>query len=68
MAEEFEKFRALVFEDLGLQRQLLAEPEVEPFLELVAAVGRERGFAFGGDELRAAMAEARRSWFERRLR
>jgi hypothetical protein len=65
---DFEKFRALVLEDVALQDRLLAEREAEPFISLVVDLAHERGLSVTAAEVRAALTEARRSWFERRVR
>jgi Nif11 domain len=68
MTDKFDEFRSIVYEDRNLQRRLLAEAEVEPFLELLIAAAQERGFDFTSEEVREALQEARRSWFERYIR
>jgi nitrogen fixation uncharacterized protein len=65
---DLERFRQMVLEDSDLQRRLLGEPEMEPFLALVVAAARERGFDLTRVEVQTAMDEARRSWFQRHIR
>jgi hypothetical protein len=65
---EFAKLRAVVFEDAALQRRLFAEPDEAALIELLVEAARERGMAVDADEVRVALQEARRSWFERHVR
>lgn len=64
---DFEKFRALVFENPELQRRLLAEPDAGRFADLLIAEARERGFEITKTEIQEALQQARRAWFERHV-
>jgi len=62
--DAFAAFRAHVLEDGGLQARLQAETDPAAFVARAVALGAERGFRFGAEDVRAAMAQGRRAWVE----
>ncbi len=65
--EAFAAFRAEVLEDAALQARLQAEADPTAFVASAVALGAERGFRFGAEDVRAAMAQGRRAWIEQWL-
>lgn len=63
--ENFERFRAVVVEDEGLQARLIGFADFEDFKEAVVRAGSESGFDFTLEDLDQMIREARRSWLER---
>jgi predicted ribosomally synthesized peptide with nif11-like leader len=63
--ENFERFRAVVVEDEGLQERLTGFDHSQDFKDAVLQAGSERGFDFTLEELDQAIREARQSWLER---
>ena len=64
---DFVRFQQLASEDAGLFEQLCAAPEPEEFAALAVRLGAERRLVFTVDEVRAALAAARRQWMERHI-
>lgn len=62
---ELERFQQEVLNDLNLQQQLRETTDKESFLELVMALGRERGYRITALEVDDAMRAAVRTWIER---
>jgi mannose-6-phosphate isomerase-like protein (cupin superfamily) len=62
--ETFAAFRAHVLEDSALQARLQAEIGPAEFIARTVALGAEHGFRFGAEDVRAAMAQGRRAWFD----
>lgn len=62
---EFERFREAVLVDAALQRQLRLTTDRESFIELLVALGNERGYRFTGPDVEDALRDARRTWIER---
>jgi hypothetical protein len=63
--ENFERFRAVVLEDEGLQARLTGFADFQDFKEAVVQAGSESGFDFTPEDLDQVMREARQSWLER---
>lgn len=62
---QFEDFRALVLADYGLQERLRQPDDVDEFVALVVAAGRDAGFGFTGEDVKAALQQGRRATIER---
>jgi hypothetical protein len=60
--EAFARFRDRVLEDESLQDLLRGVEDSEAFMARAVALGSERGFAFGVEEVRAAMKRGRQAW------
>jgi len=58
-------FREQVFEDAGLQSELLEITDREKFLDAVVASGMERGFDFELGEVESEFNRRRIEWLER---
>ena len=56
-----------VLSDAALQEQLRAAPDEAALFERVLALGRERGYEFSEQDLRAVVDANRRAWLERWL-
>lgn len=65
--QQFEEFRTLVLDDLGLQERLRRPDDVEEFIGLAVLAGREAGFRFTEAEVRAAIQRGRRAAIERMI-
>lgn len=63
----WQQFRELVLGDCDLQGRLREPVDRETFISLTVQVGREHGFAFSDDEVRAGLRASQRLWSERRL-
>lgn len=63
--ENFEQFRQLVLQDLGLQERLREVDDREAFPALVVKAGDERGYAFTAEDVEAALRRNGRAWVER---
>lgn len=63
--DQLERFRQLVLRDPALQEQLWQTIETEPFIALTVQLGRERGFDFTGEEVRAVMRASQLAWMLR---
>jgi hypothetical protein len=66
-APAFVAFHRLVVADPALFAQLAAETENDAFFAAAVRLGRERGFDFTADDVKAALQAARRAWIERNL-
>jgi len=64
---QFDDFRALVLADYGLQERLRQPDDVEEFVALVVASGRDAGFGFTGEDVKAALQQGRRAAIERMI-
>jgi hypothetical protein len=64
---DFSQFKKLVFADPSLRDSLLAETELEPFLDLVVALARERGLTLTKDEVRREHQSAAHAWMMRQV-
>lgn len=60
----FERFRATVFANPGLQQRLLAKADRATFVAESVAAGMECGLVFGDAEVVSAMNAGRRAWIE----
>ncbi|HZZ91160.1 MAG TPA: aspartyl/asparaginyl beta-hydroxylase domain-containing protein [Usitatibacter sp.] len=60
--QAFAGFRQCVHDGTALRDRLLAEAEPDAFMRLCVELGAARGFAFGVEDVRAAMMEGRRAW------
>ena len=65
---DFERFRAMVLTDSSLRERLLAETELDPFVDQVIALAGECGLTVTEAEVRSALEAASRSWVERQVR
>lgn len=66
-ADDFERFRVQVLQDVKLQEQLRQIEDRDLFIQQVARLGQEFGYSFGVEEITAAMQANRRVWIERGL-
>jgi hypothetical protein len=57
-----EQFRAIVFADPKLQRELRQAPDRAAFIDLVVARSRQRGCAVDAAAIEAVLAEAATAW------
>jgi hypothetical protein len=57
--DDLSRFRAMVLEDLSLQRRLIDEGEMDPFVDLVVQLAAERGVDITPVKVRWAIQEAR---------
>jgi hypothetical protein len=64
-ANDWQRFYTLVLADRELQDRLRAERDHRRFVDLVVALGAERGCQFTADDVTEALRAARRSWAER---
>jgi hypothetical protein len=64
---DFPRFRQLVYNDPGLQQQLLQVSDPESFFELAARLGSQRGFSFTAADVAVAHRAGKRAWIERAL-
>ncbi|MGO8835826.1 MAG: Nif11-like leader peptide family natural product precursor [Limisphaerales bacterium] len=60
-----ERFSQMVLADRQLHEQLRTTADLESFIALAVRLGRERGCELTAEEIRAAVQERRRAWFER---
>ena len=67
MSQEFEKFRREVLQDISLQENLREIIEISEFIHSVVEAGKSKGFDFNAEDVKKAMRESRRAWFEKRL-
>ncbi len=67
LQEDFERFRDQVLQDSALQEQLRAIEDRDAFMRRVVELGQENGYAFGVEQVAAAMQATRRAWIERGL-
>ena len=65
--QNFLPIRMAVLSDAELQEQLRALPDEAALFERVLALGRERGYEFSEQDLRAVVNANRRAWLERWL-
>lgn len=65
---EWERLRTAILDNLTLRDRLLAETEDHRFVEMVAAVAAENGFAVGLADVRKSLEAARLSWIARQTR
>ncbi len=61
----FHRFREIVFDDAGLQEQLLATPDRASFIETAVRLGRERGYDFDANHVESAILLGQKGWNER---
>jgi len=61
-AAEFERFRALVFEDVKLQVELLRTETRDALMSAVVAAGAARGFVFEAAEVEAVLHKNTQAW------
>jgi hypothetical protein len=66
--DDFTRFRQMVFEDSHLRDQLLAESQLEPFLQLVVRLAAGRGLSLTEEHVREEHRQASRAWIERQIR
>jgi hypothetical protein len=66
-AEALDRFRQLVLGDPGLLNVFRNTSETAAFIELVVALGRERGYMFTAQEVENELRRSRRLWIERPL-
>jgi hypothetical protein len=65
--QNFLPIRMAVLHDAALQEQLRAAPDEAALFAMVLALGRERGYEFSKEDLRAVVNANRRAWLERWL-
>ena len=63
--EAFEQLRRMVLQDVSLQEQLRATPDLPSFLDLVVRIGEERGCHITTEDIEAAMRASWRVWSQR---
>ncbi len=61
-AAAFAAFREAVFDDFHLMRRVRQPLPHDAYVDDVVAVGRERGFVFDADAVRAAMRAGQQAW------
>lgn len=64
--ESFEQFRQIVLQDRTLQERLSAAAD-HTFVDLVVCAGGEMGCHFTSEDVRAALLNSRRDWFQSRM-
>jgi hypothetical protein len=64
-SESLERFSQMVLADRQLHEQLRTTANLESFIALAVRLSRERGCELTPEEIRAAVQERRRAWFER---
>jgi hypothetical protein len=62
---DFESFRRLVLEDVGLQSLLRDFHDRGPFVARAVELGRLHGFVFEGADVESAIRASRKAWFAR---
>jgi hypothetical protein len=67
VSEDFETFRALVFQEPELIGRLVAETDNAEFARLVSRLAAERGFAVSAEEVRQHLILGRQVWHQRRI-
>jgi hypothetical protein len=68
LQRQFDKFRTLALADMQLQQRLHGlDDDLAEFTAQVVAMGREAGFRFTEDEVKAALAQGRRAAIERMI-
>lgn len=65
--DELERFCSFVLDNVDLHDQLRAMADIDDFTALVIRMGRERGFCFAADDVRAAMRATSRAFNARSL-
>jgi hypothetical protein len=59
---QLERFCSFVLDHVELHEQLRAMADIDDFTALVIRMGRERGFSFASDDVRAAMRTTSRAF------
>src|SRR5215217_591437 len=62
--QTLEHFTQLVFRDASLQKRLWEAPDRDAFVDLVQQLGRERGYHFTAQDVKASLYTSRREWRE----
>ena len=63
--ERLVRFSQMVLADRQLHEQLRMAANLESFIALAVRLSRERGCDLTAEEIRAAVQNRRRAWFER---
>jgi Aspartyl/Asparaginyl beta-hydroxylase len=64
---QFDRFRALVFEDVALQKELIEIRNPANLVQAVAATGARHGFVFSPEDADSVLQSNRRDWILRTL-